>query len=180
MANVLALDLSGRATGACYGAGGTIPHCVTLFQELDGDDYGPVGSALSAFMVGLIRTYKISHVAFESPWVPMGARGNRERSGMTPVRIIRLGCGMAFLAETVATDQGCTRSEVEPSVWRKHFLGTGRPEDPKQAVMERCRLLGWPAKNHNEGDAAGIWAYTQALIDPRFAYATTALFGRRR
>jgi hypothetical protein len=175
---VLALDIAGRATGACVGGAGRKPAFSTLHQVLDdGLEFGRVGSNFRRWMVDMIMVHKPEHIAFEAPWMPMGDRNKSgKRSGMTSTRIPRLLIGLAFLAEQIAYEFEIECSEAEPSTCRKHFVGHGRPEDPKKAVGMRCALLGWNIHNDHEGDAGALWAYTQAMIDPYFSYQTTPLF----
>jgi len=45
---------------------------------------------------------------------------------------------------------------------RKHFLKTGRPENPKKAVLDRCYALGWldqDCKDDNRADALAIFSF---------------------
>ena len=42
-----------------------------------------------------------------------------------------------------------------------------KTEDAKFAVMRRCKQLGWPAVDHNAGDALALWAYECSLLDHR-------------
>ena len=68
---------------------------------------------------------------------------------------------------TIAVLDGKRRrfTEVAPETWRQHFLGYGRkkgfkPPDYKRAAKSQCELLGIPARNQDQADAAGIadWA----------------------
>lgn len=70
------------------------------------------------------------------------------------------------------------------STVRKHFVGTGnlKRDEAKRAVMDRCRLLGWPIANgegrddDNRADANAVWAYSMALTFPTWAPNGTPLF----
>lgn len=174
---VLALDIAGRATGACVGGAGRKPAFSTLAQQIDeGSDFGRVSTTFRRWMLDMISVHKPEHIAFEAPWLPMGNRGKEGRTGMTSTRIPRLLIGLAFLCEQIAYEFEIECSEAEPSTCRKHFVGHGRPEDPKKLVGIMCARLGWYIHNDHEGDAAALWAYTQAMIDPKFSYQTTPLF----
>lgn len=172
---VAAFDIAGKASGAAYGDAGGQPRFKTLRQELDGDDLGPIGAGFRWWMVGIIQDCKPTHIAFEAPWVPSGGR---EGSRNTGTRIPRLLIGLAFLAESIAAEFGIDCSEAAPQTVRRHFVGHGRPDDPKETVMARCRQLGWPIRNDHEGDAGALWSYTQSLLDPKFSYRTTPLLAR--
>jgi hypothetical protein len=63
---------------------------------------------------------------------------------------------------------------------RAHFIGdrTLKRFAAKQAVMERCRMLGWPCPDDNAGDALAGWSFACALIDPTWALQVSPLFNR--
>ena len=64
---------------------------------------------------------------------------------------------------------------------RRHLLGAGRiPKgEGKRLVMERCRMLGWTVKNNDEADAACLWNFGVAVMQPLMAHVSTPLFGGR-
>ena len=170
-----AFDIAGRASGVAIGDAGSVPHFETLRQELDGDEFGPVGTKMRFWVIGLIVKYRPRHIAFEAPWVPSGSR---DASRPTNTRIPRVLIGLAFEIEQIADEFGITSSERSPQSVRKHFVGHGRPENPKAAVMARCRQLGWPIRNDHEADAGALWSFTQSVLDPSFAYKMTPMFAR--
>jgi hypothetical protein len=51
---------------------------------------------------------------------------------------------------------------------RNLFIGHKRLPSAiaKEAVMRRCRQLGWNVPDHNAGDAAALWAYQSAKLRP--------------
>ena len=73
-------------------------------------------------------------------------------------------------------------SDVSVGAVRAHFIGDrGLYRDAaKRAVLEKCRLLGWPAEDHNAADALACWSYVAAIIDPKHAIEVSPLFRRTR
>ena len=57
----------------------------------------------------------------------------------------------------------CRRGNVQTI--RKFFVGEGRPDDPKDRVMEVCQRLGWKPKNYDEADAAAGWYWACSLYE---------------
>lgn len=167
MLSVLAVDASKRRTGI-YG------------DRRDGERYalswtgasealpGRAGALYSEFLCNVIRTHEPQLIAYEAP--VMGNRGGGMTMNMEVAFVL---IGLAFLTETIAASYKirCVRAHV--ATVRKHLLGTGRPDNPKQAVMERCKLLGLDVANHDIADAAATWAWAKAKHDPTFRYETT-------
>ena len=63
---------------------------------------------------------------------------------------------------------------------RNHFIGTRglKRAQAKEAVMQKCQMLGWSVKDDNQGDAAATWSYATALINPKLALRGSPLFNR--
>lgn len=58
---------------------------------------------------------------------------------------------------------------------RRHFVGHGRPKDPKAVVMARCRQLGWRADDDNIADASALWCYEMSCRYPGWVLNGTLL-----
>src|SRR5690606_34904388 len=85
--------------------------------------------------------------------------------------------GLAFMAGVVAASRRVRFERGHVQQVRRHFLGQGRPSNPKRAVMDRCRLLGWPVADHNCADAAALWCWAKSTYDKSFRVETgTPLF----
>lgn len=97
-----------------------------------------------------------------------------DRSAHTMMALVQL----AGAVRAAAARAGVRTHMVASSTVRKFFCGHGRPENPKCAVQERCKLLGWPVSDDNSADAAATWAYGMAKVCPRWAPKSTVLFGR--
>lgn len=72
-------------------------------------------------------------------------------------------------------------SVVDVGVVRTHFIGTRslKRDAAKREVLEKCRRLGFPAADHNAGDALACWHFACSLIKPELALQTSPLFYRR-
>ena len=175
MTRVLALDIAAKASGAAFDGAEGRPAFATLRQRIEGDEFGPIGTKFRTWMLDLIAVCRPEQIALEAPWVPSG---NRAPSHPTAVRVPRLLLGLAFLAEQIADECSIRCSETAVSTVRKAFLGHGRPDDPKAAVMRQCRLLGWNPQDDHQADAAALFYYAKATFEPKWAPGATPLFAR--
>jgi hypothetical protein len=69
-------------------------------------------------------------------------------------------------------------SEAAVGDVRAHFISTRtlKRKAAKLAVMRQCKALDWTVANDNEGDAAALWSYGCALVDPKNALTVVPLF----
>jgi len=67
--------------------------------------------------------------------------------------------GLAAVAHATPGAWGVSPRKVSVQTVRKAFLGFGRPENPKQLVMDQCRRLGFDVKDDNQADALALWHY---------------------
>ena len=70
--------------------------------------------------------------------------------------------------------------DAHVSTWRKTFLGMGYPPKgtAKQMALDRCKLLRWPAENHDQAEACGIWCWGMSISYPHWAPKGTPLFAQ--
>ncbi len=59
---------------------------------------------------------------------------------------------------------------------RKHFLGHGRPDSPKEAVMAMCRKIGWYPADHDAGDALAMFDFACHMVEQPFRRAAGPMF----
>lgn len=167
---IIALDISGRATGVCAGCPGEKPRFEThrLFKEYDsyweagargvklisdliheprtigGELYGEGG----AFKAGLVR------VAWEGTVPHVPGRGSHAT--------LIIGNATGGICGFAATKLGW--DNVRPfdvSTVRAAFLGAGKgrlpSEQAKREVMRACQQMGWEPSNFDEADAGAVW-----------------------
>lgn len=168
---VLALDIA-TTTGFAVDGDGAAPRTGTFRVRGGGNALGPAGFSFGQWLHNSIQAFEVEAVAFEAPL--MGGKGVVMNANTS-----RLLIGLAFMVETVAHGSRMQCFEATVQQVRKHFLGHGRPSNPKQATIVRCRQFGWQVRDHNAADAAALWAYAKATLDPSFRLeSTTPLFGR--
>lgn len=166
MPRVLALDLSSHVGFAMdRPPGADDPTPLTGVRTLRGGirNHGVAGVDFSIWLVDLLKVNEIDLLAYEAP-VMSGVPISREVSGLL--------WGLAFLTETCAAARLVPCFESHVQTVRKDFLGTGRPKDPKKAVMARCAQLGWHAADDNAADAAALYFHTKLHRDPEFGVET--------
>lgn len=172
---LLALDLSSVATGFAFGdeSCGAPKTGVWRLPGAADDVFDRTLSVLGESIVSLCRVIKAKWVAIEAPIIAYGSEKNR--SAHTAATMLLL-TGVARGAAYTATKRNA--SLVASSTVRKHFVGQGFPDNPKQAVLARCRLLGWQVEQHDAADAAALFAYEMSVHEPKWAPRSTPLFGR--
>jgi hypothetical protein len=193
MTRVLALDLSSRvgfAVDAIGGAADAPP--VTGVWRLPGLDAEIVGASY-AKLVPLIDAAIVAHdvdlVAFEAPLPPSTSGGGAPKAAWVAMAQQGLAAvtEMAALLMPGEDDRGQPYWVRRPGVEvvqvhvqtvRKHFVGSGRPENPKAAVKARCRQLGWPVIDDNSADACAVWAFVKAMRAGLRLSTAAPLFGR--
>ena len=67
---------------------------------------------------------------------------------------------------------------VDVGAVRQHFIGARNLKSAiaKREVLEKCRRLGFPATDHNAGDALALWHFACSLIKPELALQASPLF----
>lgn len=170
---LLALDINSRRVGWAIG-GPADPRPRLSAWSLYGcqteDDLARSCAALYRSISDLSKFIKPRFVYYEAPFNPQGAE--RQSNAHTVRGLLSL----AAVAMAAGVNAGAITKPVHVATWRKHFCGQGRPENPKRATMDRCRLLGWDVKNDDEADAAGVWAFAMAMEYPQWAPNSTPLF----
>jgi len=167
---LLALDIAGLCGWALGGPSDGGPRTGTwLLHGLD--DYGLDRSlaTLHETVREFCRCHSVEIVAIEAPMMP------QFRSAHTAVALISL----VAVARAAAQRHGARIRVVHVQSVRKHFVGSGRPDNPKRAVMERCRILGWPVADDNAADAAALWAYAMSVSYPKWSPRSTPMFAER-
>lgn len=147
---ILALDISGKATGWAVGDATAPPR--TGIIKARGDSRGRTGLALMAALRDVLVTERPGLVVYEAPLL----MANRAAAAATAHMLI----GLAMCAEVACAARDVKCESVSIQTWRKEFLGTGRPDDPKAASIAMCQSLGWEVQgDDNRADACGVWAW---------------------
>jgi hypothetical protein len=177
---ILALDVATK-TGVAEGRPGEVPRLQTI--DFRGDDglTGLYGRATLWMATKLREPANPSDpisppdlVVIEKPVPPSGAFGHTNHdTTLITLGLFAIFCGIVHCKSI--------RLEIAPiSTWRKHFLGKGNYPGPiaKDMAVERCKLLGWDAPDHNAAEAAGIFEWAGATFMGRIPEALH-LFGEK-
>lgn len=169
---VLALDVATK-TGWCVDGPATCPPRAGVFALTGGaDGIGRACYRFSEWLCQMFATWKPEVVSFEAPL--MGGHGVVMNANTA--RLLISLCGHV---ESCAHGYGIRCLEEHVQSVRKSFLGHGRPDNPKKAVVERCKLLGWSVTDHNAADAVALWTHTKLHIDKAFRVeAATPMFSK--
>lgn len=172
---ILALDLSFSRTG--YAVDGFESACPprTGFWSPPGGGYivGKAGHAYQSWLYRAIGDWNVERVVYEAP-----AAGNTGGGIIMKADLLEMLFGLAFSTQVIAWTREIPVGKAHVQTVRKHFLGHGRPKNPKKHVMERCKTLGWPVPNHDAADAAALWCWAKATFDKSFRVETASpLFG---
>jgi hypothetical protein len=159
---VLALDLATK-TGWAVGGGG-MPE--TGLHVLPTGHRGHAFLGFNKWLYDKVDQTGAQMIAYEKPL--FGGKGVKMREEV----VMKL-VGLAAMAEMIGASRGVPVVVVAVQPVRKAFLGHGRPANPKQAVLDRCKLLGWETGgDDNRGDAAALWHWARATHDRTYNIET--------
>lgn len=118
----------------------------------------------------LCETSKAERCVIEAPLVLA------DRSAHTMLSLVQL----TGAVRAAAAKAGCQNTLIAVSTVRRHFIQQGnlKSKDAKQAVMARCRLLGWQFSDDNAADACAVWSWGMSTFYPKWSPRSTPLFGR--
>ncbi len=168
---VLALDLA-TTTGWAFGAPGSTPQVGHLRFSKSGS---PRASTYRGFRNWLeerwnVRDQQPDLIVYESPAVPS------IMAGKTNIDTIKLLVGLGEHLEEWCHNKIELR-EARVADVRVHFIGSNmKSAFAKQKTFEQCKMLGWPVENFDQADAAALWDYQCAWLNPKLAAHSTPLF----
>jgi hypothetical protein len=180
---IMALDLA-TCAGFAIGRAGGKPRSGS--RRLKGGDDAPERAfrKLGLWLRDEFSFEKPDLVVCEAP-VNLGAfvegnqsspKGFRFKSNASTIYMLQ---GFVAIAHGICGPYGVRCINANVQTVRKHFLGKARPENPKLAVLDRCRLLGYVDRDFADtdaGDAIALWDYACATYG-RVAPAALHLFG---
>ncbi len=156
---ILFLDIA-TTTGWCEGAPGARPESGTLRLCKTGGADAEAFGGLLRWLGDRLTARRYLRVVFEAPVGP-----GMDRAGVTNWKTKRRLIGLCAVAEAVAHSTGHPVFEASAMTIRKHVLGSGRPAEPKKAVMAAMRLSGFDPKDDNEADAIAGWIYACSVTE---------------
>lgn len=174
---VTGLDIA-TSCGGADGEPGKVPRAWTWDMRKAGDATRPARLAmLAAYWSRYLDEHHPDAVFYEA--------------GMTLRAALEVGTNddtFALLRGAIGVVEACAYRAQVPVIRavgvheaRRHFTGRGSfPKGKgKNIVWEHCKMLRWPVSNLDESDAAAIWAYGCAQMNPRTAHLTAPLFASR-
>lgn len=180
MMNIFALDLA-TSTGFALGEAGRSPMSGAVRLKSSDDEPERAFRKLAQFLRDHFEVQRFDLVIVEAPVnigafvqsAPESERGFKFTSNPSTIYLLS---GLAAVAFGVCGCYGirCVKGNVQQV--RKHFLGISRPENPKQAVIARCKQLRYvPAdcRDDNRADACALWDYAASHYG---RVATASLF----
>jgi len=152
---VLAFDTATK-TGCAFGVAGDRPRAWTV--DLGKTDW-PVRFSKTLRMV----QHYVETLAPDLIAVEQFVGGPKANSNLV---------GLVACVQGEATRLGVRVVSYYPATVRKHFIGMGKADKIKSAVMARCHLLGWPSDDADACDALALWDYA-CSIESRAHQITT-------
>lgn len=166
--NILALDLSIRRTGACWGEPGANPTFTSesFFREGEEKSMDGVAEACSRAIVwvsDLTTLNKFDRAVIEAP-IPEAALGYSTNAWSTAGKFALIG-----VVSGAIRCRGIPLRFGNIQRVRKFFIGRGnvKGDVAKPAVFKVCNALGWSPENYDEGDSAALWCWQCNEVAPR-------------
>lgn len=146
---LLAFDLATQ-TGVAFGEATGTPTAATEVLGVAGQPHGARFLQCFRMVKRYVRDFDPDVIALEQA-IAFGPVGDASRVQMA------MGFRAAVLA--VAHGYGIDTIELSVSTIRRHFIGGAHipSAEAKQAVWDRCKMLGWKARNFDESDAMAVW-----------------------
>ncbi len=168
---VLALDQASKTGWALGTIEGGIASCGS--NKVKGDEVGHFLVAFEDWLRVFLDENPVDLIVFEKPILP----------GQTQLSTLRKLYYLSGHIEVAAIRRGIEVRECFMQEWRSKFIGTSRaPRDIlkhsdrqkwiKARSLDRCKELGYPATNHDEADACGIWNFICGPVAERFFTGT--------
>jgi hypothetical protein len=172
---VVGLDIATRC-GWARGQLGETPVTGSIrFGNASSDASVVFGAALD-WASRFLEPFPRPDVVMMENLLPMDAmRGHTQRASRDRL------AGLHGVMRAVAQLRGVGKIEVvSVGDVRQHFIGqrSAKSAIAKAETMRRCARLGWDCCDDNAADAAAVWSYACALIDPALALRLTPLFNR--
>lgn len=169
---ILALDVSKRCTGVCYGRPGEAPRFLSV--KGDGLDNTAAMMKLGRWLIEWLKVERPDYVFLEAAINPAAFMGRfdadkgRVEMSSNPDTTVTL-AKMAAVVEFVVGMKGIALRLANVQTCRKSFIGSGnlKGDIAKARAFAMSRALGWQPHNQDEGDAAAVWFYAGTQVAPR-------------
>lgn len=179
---VLGLDQAPRFTGFCHGD--TASEKPPVWGAHEFENYGENG----VLLIRAVRKWMISLCEIVRPEFVYCEQIVFDFRHINSLITSQQFCVIAGI-EAACDFLGMECFQIDISKWRKRGLGRGNKpkwaangEEPwlKEAAKKACLDLGWLIDDHNAAEAALIWDYGCAHVDPEYRRKTAARVTRVR
>lgn len=166
---ILALDLATNA-GFAFGDSSSKPSSWSKQLKSSDDEPERAFKKLGIELRDRFTFDKPDFVVVEAP-MSMGGMVRRDEQDERGFKFtsnpstIYLLTGLVGVVFGICGPYGIPARKANVQQVRKHFLGVARPQDPKQAVLNRCYQIGWldrDCRDNNRGDALALFEYAAA------------------
>lgn len=172
---IWAIDPATR-TGFAAGLPGATPTLsVHNFGE-DKEGHTALFGRATFFLAERLRLKTPGLIVIEAPVPP------RQKEGSTHYNTSEISLGLNGIFLGIAHCKRVPVMHAHIGSWRKFFLGRGnlKGDEAKLQCLKLCEQLGWEAGgNHNAAEAAGIFAWACAQVDPSNCTRVEPLFAGR-
>jgi len=178
--SIIGLDIASKTGLARWRVGDPAPVLSTIVLGGSAGDLARPMENLRLHLAQIHTEDPITDLFFEMPILPRATIDERGRARMmTSAQAVLKLSALVGMAEWFACRVKANPYSVDQQTWRKHFIGkgTGRSADLKSMAIEACRVLGWPTRNDNEADAAGVLDYGINWLGIHAPWRDTHLFG---
>lgn len=154
---ILAIDVGTRNLGWAVGSPQETPSHGVYEVPAYGKKLGILGADIRAWLTTTCATYKPTGIVYEQPiYVP-------DNNPWTMRKV----AGIGFTIELFSYDTDTPVEEMPAPTVRRHFLGKvpRHTKEIKEAVIARCRQLGWKPHMDDDADALALLDYTLAVKD---------------
>lgn len=164
---IIGLDI-GRKMGVATGAPGASPRSFTLVLSKPSEGLAAQAGNLIAFLDRTFREDRPQALAKEAPFSLAAFSDHKVAEA-----VVRSAYGLHAIVEGMCRRYGVPCHEAHAATLRKHFIGKGRIGErkaTKQAVIDRCILLGYVprgCKDEDRCDALCAWDWAVATIARR-------------
>ncbi len=176
---ILSLDVATKCGWAVDGPGGK-PRLGVFNNPSAGRGRGPVCLHFSNWLYPFAKACNPDMIVAEAP--AFGGKTKLDEEGkqtgfVMSAAVAGLLIGLETQVEVVAASLNVEFRSAHVQTVRRHFVGNGRPKNPKAVVMARCRQLGWDPPDDNAADAAALWDWAKSTYDRKsMSPPPTALF----
>jgi hypothetical protein len=154
---ILALDLA-TMTGFAVGRVGEKPRFGTWRLKTSEDEHDRATRNLGCQLRDVFSFQLPDKLVYEAPMASsvMARMGNSNNAAGDLLLMLAGAVG------GVCGPYGVRMGKGNVQTVRKFFLGKARPENPKRAVIVRCRELGFNVTDDNAADALALWHWEEA------------------